>query len=56
MIKRLANEYQVGLVDSYACFQALEKEGKSINDYMSQQNHVNAKGHHVVAEEIMKYF
>lgn len=56
MIKRLADEYQVGLVDSYACFQALEKEGKSINNYMSQQNHINAKGHHVVAEEIMNYF
>lgn len=56
MIRKLAIEYQIGLADSFACFQILEKDNKYIKDYMSQSNHINEKGHHIVAKEIMKYF
>lgn len=56
MIRKLADEYQIGLADSFANFQLLEKEHKSINGYMSQSNHINEKGHHIVAKEIMNYF
>lgn len=56
MIKNLAKEYHVGLVDSYDCFRNLAAEGKDIKCYMSQSNHLNEKGHYIVADEIINYF
>lgn len=54
-IRRLANEYRVGLVDSYKAFQQLARNGADINGYMSQNNHPNERGHAVVAGELIKY-
>lgn len=55
-IRSLANKYQLGLVDSYAQFRDIKAAGGNIEDYMSQINHPNAKGHAVIANEILKYF
>ncbi len=55
-IIRLANENQVGLVDSYKAFEFLYARKKKLKRYMSQVNHPNEKGHGLIANEIMKYF
>ncbi len=54
-IRRLAEEFGVGLVDSYAVFLEKHKAGEKISTYMSQVNHPNEKGHQLIANEIMKY-
>jgi acyl-CoA thioesterase-1 len=55
-IIRLANENEVGLVDSYKAFEFLYTNKKKLKKYMSQVNHPNEKGHELIAEEIIKYF
>jgi len=55
-IRSLAKKYQLGLVDSYARFRDIKAAGGNIEDYMSQINHPNEKGHAVIAKEILKYF
>jgi lysophospholipase L1-like esterase len=52
----LANQYKIGLVDSYAAFQQRISVGGILSDYMSQVNHPNEKGHQLVVDGIMKYF
>lgn len=56
MIRRLAKEYKVGLVDSYALFKEKAKKGEVIKKYMSQSNHPNSAGHSVVATELITWF
>lgn len=56
MIRKLASEYQVGLVDSYKIFQNKAKVGQRLEKYMSQNNHPNPAGHAAVASEIMTWF
>ncbi|MFI3286587.1 MAG: SGNH/GDSL hydrolase family protein [Rikenellaceae bacterium] len=56
MIRRLAAEYKVGLVDSYRAFKKRAKAGEPLKPYMSQNNHPNAKGHEVVAALISPWF
>lgn len=56
MIRRLASEYHVGLVDSYRLFQNKAKEGEELKRYMSQNNHPNSAGHGCVAAEILTWF
>lgn len=55
-IKELSKKYNVGLADSYSRFKQISEGCDCINDYMSQVNHPNEKGHLVIANEIMKYF
>ena len=55
-IIRLANENQVGLVDSYKAFEFLYTNKKKLKKYMSQVNHPNEKGHELIANEIIKIF
>jgi lysophospholipase L1-like esterase len=55
-IRSLSVEYGVGLVDSFASFQAFAAGGGSLPDLMSQVNHPNAQGHRLVAAEILKLF
>ncbi|AEI51836.1 SGNH/GDSL hydrolase family protein [Runella slithyformis] len=55
-IIELATGAMVGLVDSYALFKKKQQKGEKISDYMSQVNHPNAKGHELIANEIMRYF
>lgn len=56
MIRRLAAEYHVGLVDSYQLFKEKAEKGEDLKAYMSQNNHPNSAGHSCVAGEIMAWF
>jgi acyl-CoA thioesterase-1 len=55
-VRRLAAEYLVGLVDSYAAFQAAIKSGTRLEDLMAQSNHPNRRGHELVATELLRWF
>jgi acyl-CoA thioesterase-1 len=55
-IRRLAEKYGTGLVDSYQLFHQVVMKGDSITHYMSQVNHPNEKGHLLIANEILTYF
>ena len=55
-IIELANEHQVGLVDSYKAFAFSYSDKDELKKYMSQVNHPNEKGHELVANEIIKWF
>lgn len=52
----LSKKYNLGLVDSYSRFLEIQKNCNCLEDYMSQGNHPNEKGHQMITEEIMKYF
>jgi acyl-CoA thioesterase I len=52
----LAKQYHVAVVDSYNAFRKLAAAGENLENYMSQFNHPNAKGHMVVLGEIEKLF
>lgn len=54
-IRQLAQKHQIGLVDSYRLFQAIAKT-EDLKDYMAQSNHINEKGHQVVANAILDFF
>lgn len=55
-IRKLAETYGTGLIDSYELYHKIAAGGGNIADYMSQVNHPNEKGHLMIAEEIVKYF
>lgn len=55
-IEKLATEYGVGLVDSYELFKNRVLEGDNVSSYMSQGNHPNEKGHHLITKEIITFF
>ena len=54
-IRQLAVEHNVGLVDSYALFKEIAKT-EDLRPLMAQDNHVNEKGHEIVAEAIVAFF
>ncbi|MDR3095264.1 MAG: SGNH/GDSL hydrolase family protein [Bacteroidales bacterium] len=54
-IRDLSRQYRTGLVDSYETFRQLAAAGVDIENYMSQINHPNEKGHQVVSDLIMGY-
>ena len=54
-IRKLAEEYHVGLADNYAAFVALAREGRNIRRMMAQSNHPNEHGHAVAAMEIVRW-
>jgi lysophospholipase L1-like esterase len=56
LIRRLAREYHVGLMDSLALFQDYIHRGGKLADLMSQVNHPNRIGHELVADELLKWF
>jgi len=65
-IRALAQEYDVGLADSFAAFQAYSEDqeplGKKqlkkerLEQLMTQVNHPNRKGHDLVAERLLEWF
>lgn len=55
-IRKLAAEFHVGLVDSLAAFQAEIARGTALTNLMAQVNHPNARGHELVATELVKWF
>lgn len=56
LLKKLAKEYKVGLIDSYNAFKKMNEAGKNLQNYMSQNNHPNEQGHEIVKNLIMQYF
>lgn len=54
-IRKLAATYELGLVDSYAIFKEIAKT-ELLEPFMAQSNHINEKGHQLVAEAILVYF
>ena len=55
-IRRLAAEYQIGLVDSLAAFQKFVHNGGKLSELMAQVNHPNRQGHELVAAELLNWF
>lgn len=55
-IRRLADEYGLGLADSYAAWEASGCTGNAAQALRSQSNHPNARGHALIAGELLKYF
>jgi hypothetical protein len=55
-VRSLAREYQVGLADSTAAFQAEIKRGTKLKNLMSQSNHPNRRGHELVTSVLAKFF
>jgi lysophospholipase L1-like esterase len=56
-IRSLAAEYNVGLVDSLAAFDAELKKGVKNSELLSNGwNHPNRRGHELVVDEIIKWF
>jgi lysophospholipase L1-like esterase len=55
-IRKLAAEYGVGLVDSLSLFESAVKAGTPLQQLMAQSNHPNARGHGLVANELLRWF
>ncbi|WP_299060014.1 GDSL-type esterase/lipase family protein [uncultured Polaribacter sp.] len=55
-VKRLAQENGVAIVDSYEQFKEAVIAGNNVNSYLSSFNHPNTAGHHLISDEIMKFF
>ena len=54
-IRQLAEEYGIGLADSFATFQQYAKSGDP-SDLLSWRNHPNRMGHELVARELLRWF
>ncbi|MGQ1784885.1 MULTISPECIES: SGNH/GDSL hydrolase family protein [unclassified Saccharicrinis] len=54
LIKRLGEEYKIPVVDVYAQFKKMKREGVDLKLFMSQNNHPNSLGHQVVFIELAK--
>lgn len=55
-IRSLADEYGVGLVDSFALFEKHTESGGDLTDLLSWANHPNRIGHELVAQELLRWF
>jgi lysophospholipase L1-like esterase len=55
-IRTIATENQIGLADSYQAFEFLYSDKLELNQYMSQVNHPNERGHELIANELIKWF
>ena len=56
MIRRLADEYAVGLADAAAAFADLERRGAQASDFLLSVNHPNREGHMLVVRELLRWF
>jgi len=56
MIRRLADEYQVGLADSFAVLTNAIREEADIVGLLSHVNHPSFRAHAMVAQEVGKFF
>lgn len=55
-VRELADQYNLGLADSFAAFERHISEPFDLAKYLSHVNHPTRAGHLLVAEEIGKYF
>lgn len=56
MIRKLADEYEVGLVDVYEMFRERVKSPEELVNLLSHMNHPSAEGHKLIANGIARYF
>ncbi len=56
IVRGLAAEFNVALVDAYAEFQQRNKIGAALEDFMSQGNHPNRRGHEIVSNLLIQLF
>lgn len=56
LIRRLADTYEVGLVDVYEMYQEKIKEPGDLVNMLSHGNHPTSKGHDMIAKGIARYF
>ncbi|REE80960.1 lysophospholipase L1-like esterase [Paenibacillus taihuensis] len=52
----LAEQYEVGLVDSFGLFAAYASNGSDPSDLLSWSNHPNRRGHELVAGDLLRWF
>lgn len=55
-ILELGKKYDVPVIDSYTTFKKMALQGIDLKNYMAQNNHINPRGHQIVAELIAKLF
>jgi len=55
-IKKMAENYHIGFVDSYVLFRNQVNQGVPLPDLMSQVNHPNEKGHALISQAILEFF
>jgi hypothetical protein len=56
LIRELATAADVGLADPYRAFEHQLDTGGELADLLSWPNHPNARGHALVADELMRWF
>ena len=56
MIRALAEEYQIGLVDAADLFHNKLTNGEMLSTYLVSVNHLTRKGHSLIAEAIADWF
>ena len=56
LIRQMADDYSVGLVDSFKEFERYVSQGGDVTDLLSGLNHPNSKGHDIVATAMARYF
>ena len=55
-VRRLADEYGVGLLDFYNVFQNYVDGGGDVDDLLCAEDHPSRKGHRMLAEEAARWF
>lgn len=55
-IRELAAEYEVGLADSFRRWEMAQEQGAHLYELLSVPNHPSAKGHELVAQELVSWF
>ncbi|MFN3192794.1 MAG: SGNH/GDSL hydrolase family protein [Aureliella sp.] len=55
-VLQLGRKHGVVVVDSYAAFRKQVQAGKPVEEFLSQVNHPNRKGHEIVAGLILRLF
>jgi acyl-CoA thioesterase I len=55
-IRRLADKYEVGLLDNFRAFEEYMEKHGNITDLLSWYNHPNRRGHEIVAHGLLRWF
>lgn len=55
-VMSLAEQFGVGLVDSFSLFEAYASNGRDPSDLLSWSNHPNRRGHELVADSLLRWF
>jgi len=55
-LNALAEQYRIGVADSYLAFKTQLDAGKPVEQFMSQVNHPNEEGHQLIKGAILPWF